>query len=261
MITKLGLLQSREAAKAAILAGQVFVGGRCVKKPSADVSDGAEIEIRGETRKFVSRGGYKLERALDFFSIDVNNCVCLDLGASTGGFTDCLLQHGAAMVYAVDVGHGQLDAKLSCHDRVVAIEGVNAREIRPELLGEAPDFASVDLSFISLALVLPALREVLPSHSEAVCLVKPQFEAGRGNVGKNGVVREEKTHIRVLEEFIKNAHISGFAVRGIIHSPVQEAGGNLEFLAYLAGNGDNQINIRDIIKSAHTDVSEKDGQA
>ena len=254
LIASRGLLQSREAAKAAVLGGHVFVGGKCVKKPSTDVNEHAEIEIRGETRKFVSRGGYKLERALDFFDIGVGDRVCLDLGASTGGFTDCILQRGARLIYAVDVGHGQLDEKLSGDDRVVAIEGLNAREIRPELFGSVPDFATVDLSFISLALVLPALREVLRPDGEAVCLVKPQFEAGRGNVGKNGVVRDEKTHIRVLAEFIQNAHDSGFSVRGITYSPVHDAGGNIEFLAHLSGDGDNQINVRDIIKAAYADV-------
>ena len=254
LIATRGLTQSREAAKSAILEGFAFVDGKCVRKPSTDVPEAAEIEIRGESRKFVSRGGYKLEHALDFFEIGVCGHVCLDLGASTGGFTDCLLQRGAALVYAVDVGHGQLDATLSLDDRVVAIEGVNARDLRPELLGDAPSFATVDLSFISLALVLPALRGVMLPEGVAICLVKPQFEAGRGNVGKNGIVRDEKTHIRVLEEFVQNAQISGFAVRGITYSPMRGGGGNLEFLAYLAGDGNVQINIRDVIKSAHADV-------
>ena len=254
LISTRGLTQSREAAKSAILEGFAFVDGKCVNKPSAEVSETAEIEIRGESRKFVSRGGYKLEHALDFFEIDVGGCVCLDLGASTGGFTDCLLQRGAVLVYAVDVGHGQLDVTLGLDDRVVAIEGVNARDLRPELLGDAPDFAAVDLSFISLALVLPALRGVMMPEGVAICLVKPQFEAGRGNVGKNGIVRDEKTHIRVLEEFVKNAQISGFAVRGITYSPMRGGGGNLEFLACLAGDGNSQISVRDIIKSAHADV-------
>ena len=253
LISSRGLTQSREAAKTAIASGHVFVNGKNVIKPSTETDDDAEIEIHGEARKFVSRGGFKLEHALDCFDIDIKGRICLDLGASTGGFTDCLLQRGARFVYAVDVGHGQLDETLACDNRILSIEGVNAREISPELFVASPDFATVDLSFISLALILPALKPVLPQNGQAVCLIKPQFEAGKGSVGKNGIVRDEKTHIRVLEEFIQNAHISGFAVRGITHSPLRGGIGNLEFLAFLAFDGDKQINVREIIKSAHKD--------
>ena len=252
LLSTRGLLPSREAAKAAVLNGNVFVNGKNVTKPSADIPDDAVIELHGEVRKYVSRGGKKLERALDYFDIDVKGKICLDLGASTGGFTDCLLQRGAKLVYAVDVGHGQLDQKLANDDRVVPIEGLNARDISRGLLGEAPGFATLDLSFISLALVLPKLRAVLPQEGTAVCLIKPQFEAGLGSVGKNGIVRDEKTHLRVLEEFIQNAKNSGFSVRGITHSPILGGSGNLEFLAYLASDGGNPINLGDIIKSART---------
>jgi len=261
LITVRGLVKSREIAKAAISNNRVFVNGKCISKPSAEVSDNAEIEIRGEIQKFVSRGGNKLERALDYFDIDVKEKICLDLGASTGGFTDCLLQHGAKLVFAVDVGHDQLDKSLRGDSRVVSIEGVNAREINRGLIGVVPDLATVDLSFISLALILPALREVLPDNGEAVCLIKPQFEAGKGNVGKKGIVRDEKTHIRVMEEFIQNAHVNGFAVRGIMLSPISGGDGNIEFLAHLAGDGGKQINVRDTVKAARNDANEKDEQA
>lgn len=249
-----GLLPSREAAKTAILEGSVTVDGRIVKKPSADIDESARLELSADVQKYVGRGGFKLEKALEFFGIVVEGRVCLDLGASTGGFTDCLLQRGARLVYAVDVGHSQLAESLRSDSRVVSLEGINARELSPDMLEIAPELATVDLSFISLALVLPQLRCVLGGDGEAVCLVKPQFEAGRGSVGKNGIVRDEKVHIRVLEEFIAAAEASGFAVRGLTYSPVRGGSGNLEFLAHLAGSCGSIIDIRHIVKTAHTDV-------
>lgn len=245
------LLKSREAARSAILNGQVFVNGVCINKPSEIVTEQAVIEIRGEMQRYVSRGGYKLEKAIDFFDIDVKGLACLDLGASTGGFTDCLLQHGAALVYAVDVGHGQLDETLNNDSRVISKEGVNARDLINVNFETIPSFATVDLSFISLSLVLPALRQVLPSDGQVVCLVKPQFEAGRGSIGKNGIVRDERVHFTVLENFIKFSHDCGFSVKGITHSPIRGGEGNIEFLSYLAGGSEKIIDIREIVKSAH----------
>ncbi|MDR0904899.1 MAG: TlyA family RNA methyltransferase [Oscillospiraceae bacterium] len=250
-----GLVSGRDAAKAAIKSGAVYVDGKPADKPSAAVAPSALIEVRAETQKYVSRGGLKLEHALRAFAVSPQNRVCLDCGASTGGFTDCLLQHGAAKVYAVDVGTNQLSEILRNDTRVVNIEKTNARDITPELFSEAPDFATIDVSFISLSLVLPAIRAVIAAGGEVICLVKPQFEAGRENVGKRGVVKDAKTHIAVLEAFTAAARSLGFAVVALTHSPLRGPEGNIEFLAHLThGGADAKLDIRRVVDTAHKEL-------
>jgi 23S rRNA (cytidine1920-2'-O)/16S rRNA (cytidine1409-2'-O)-methyltransferase len=250
-----GFFPSRERAKSAIQSGAVYIDGKQSAKPGATYPDDAEIELRGETLGFVSRGGLKLEYALDNFKVSPAGLVCADIGASTGGFTDCLLRRGAKLVYAIDVGHGQLARELREDRRVVNIEGVNARDLQPRLFGESPELrpelAVIDVSFISLALVLPSVKLALP-EAEIICLIKPQFEAGRGKVGKNGIVRDVKTHIEVLDSFVSNARASRYAIAGLTYSPVSGAEGNLEFLAHLSvAGGDIAIDTALIAKSAH----------
>lgn len=224
-----GLVESRSQARALIMAGAVRVGGRVIDKPGMPLPEGA-LEIAGGGR-FVSRGGEKLQRALDRFPLDPAGAVCADLGASTGGFTDCLLQAGAARVYAVDVGRGQLHWKLRQDERVVVIERQNARYL--ESLPEPVALVVADLSFISLALILPTMRRLLAPAGEAVTLVKPQFEAGREAVGKGGVVRDPATHRAVLHRFLDDARREGFLTLGLIPSPLRGPAGNVEFLAHL----------------------------
>jgi 23S rRNA (cytidine1920-2'-O)/16S rRNA (cytidine1409-2'-O)-methyltransferase len=250
-----GLVSGRDAAKAAIKSGAVFVDGKPADKPSAAVAPDSVLELRAETQKYISRGGLKLERALTEFRVDPSGRVCLDCGASTGGFTDCLLKHGAAKVYAVDVGTNQLAEALRNDARVVNIERTNARDIAPALFGETPDLVTVDVSFISLSLVLPALRAVIAPDGEVICLVKPQFEAGRNKVGKRGVVKDAKTHLAVLEAFTATARSLGFAVRGLTHSPLRGPEGNIEFLAHLSlGGADAAPDIRRVTDTAHKEL-------
>lgn len=228
-----GHAESREKAKALIMAGAVFVNGEKQTKPGTPVSDDAEIEVRGEKLPFVSRGGLKLQKALQVFPIDPTGLTCIDCGASTGGFTDCLLQKGARHVYAVDVGYGQLAWSLRCDDRVTVMERTNARSLTPDMFSERMDLAVMDMSFISLHLVLPAVRTLLTEAGQVVCLVKPQFEAGREKVGKNGVVRDPATHREVLHNAMGYAVANGFAVRGLDFSPVKGPEGNIEYLMFV----------------------------
>ena len=202
LLVELGMAESRAKAQATIMSGLVFVNGQRVDKPGTSVLKTAPIEVRGNTLKYVSRGGLKLEKAMSSFGLKLDGCVCGDIGASTGGFTDCMLQNGAVKVYAVDVGYGQLDWKLRSDERVVSLERTNARNLTHEEIPEELDFASVDVSFISLKLILPALARVLKSDGHVVCLVKPQFEAGKDKVGKKGVVRDPEVHKEVLETFL-----------------------------------------------------------
>ena len=225
-----GLFASREKAKAAIAGGLVYVNGRRVAKPSTAIGACDVLEIRGETLRYVGRGGLKLERALEAFSVDVTGARCVDLGASTGGFTDCLLQHGAGFVISVDVGHGQLDARLAADPRVRSLEGTDARAVTPELLGGAVDVAVTDVSFISLAKVLPAMAGALRDGGVAICLIKPQFEAGREHVGKRGVVRDASVHRAVIERILGEAHAAGLRPRALDHSPITGPEGNIEYL-------------------------------
>lgn len=228
-----GLCDSRERARAVIMAGDVFVNGQRSDKPGAAYADDVDIRVRASAPKYVSRGGLKLERALDFFGGDPKGLVCLDCGASTGGFTDLMLQRGARLVYAVDVGYGQLAWSLRQDPRVVVMERTNARYLTADMFPERPCLATVDVSFISLSLILPAIRAVLTEDGQVFCLIKPQFEAGRDKIGKKGVVHDPLTHRKVLLDFIKNSENSGFFVKNITWSPIKGPEGNIEFLGHL----------------------------
>lgn len=220
-----GLAPSREKARTLIMAGSVYVNNQKFDKPGDTVSDDAEIEVRGSTLKYVSRGGLKLEKAMQLFPIDLNGKICMDIGASTGGFTDCMLQNGAQKVYSVDVGYGQLAWQLRQDPRVVNLERTNARYLTREQVPEEIDFFSVDVSFISLRIILPAVRPLLRDGGQAVCLIKPQFEAGREKVGKKGVVRDRAVHEEVVETICRFAVENGYSVLGLTFSPGQRAGG------------------------------------
>ena len=229
-----GLAESRQKAQAIIMAGQVYVNGQKVDKAGAPVAEDAVMEVRGKTLRYVSRGGLKLEKAMACWPIELNGAVCADIGASTGGFTDCMLQNGAEKVYAVDVGYNQLDWKLRTHPQVVCMERTNARYLTAEQIPQPLDFFSVDVSFISLNLILPALRPLMKATGQGVCLVKPQFEAGKDKVGKKGVVRDPKVHLEVLEHFLEHAANAGFYVKDITFSPIKGPEGNIEYLGYLS---------------------------
>lgn len=228
-----GLAPSREKARTLIMAGSVYVNNQKFDKPGDTVSDDAEIEVRGSTLKYVSRGGLKLEKAMQLFPIDLNGKICMDIGASTGGFTDCMLQNGAQKVYSVDVGYGQLAWQLRQDPRVVNLERTNARYLTREQVPEEIDFFSVDVSFISLRIILPAVRPLLRDGGQAVCLIKPQFEAGREKVGKKGVVRDRAVHEEVVEMICRFAVENGYSVLGLTFSPVKGPEGNIEYLVYL----------------------------
>ena len=233
LLVERGLQESRQKAQATIMSGLVFVSGQRVDKPGTAVLNDAPIEIRGNTLKYVSRGGLKLEKAMAEFPIDLNGRICGDIGASTGGFTDCMLQNGASKVYAVDVGYGQLAWKLREDPRVVCLERTNARYLTHEQVPDALDFASVDVSFISLKLILPPLNGLLKDGGHAACLVKPQFEAGKEKVGKKGVVRDPAVHKEVLEHYLEHAKEAGFGVLGLTYSPIRGPEGNIEYLGFL----------------------------
>jgi len=249
-----GLAESREKARALVIAGAVTVDGQVATKPANTVAEGQQVAVRGGD-DFVSRGGHKLEKALDTFPIDLTGLTCIDVGASTGGFTDCMLQHGAVFVYAVDVGYGQLAWRLRQDDRVAVMERTNARYLEPGMLDRPASFASIDVSFISLRLILPALRRVLSPPFTVVALIKPQFEAGRGKVGKHGVVREAATHIEVIEGVLAAARAMGFAVRGLTYSPIKGPQGNIEYLVYLTDSGEDAASdIEDVVSEAHASL-------
>ena len=228
-----GLAESRERAKALVMSGDVFVGGSRAQKPGMQIDEDAEIEIRGIRLEYTSRGGLKLEKALQVFDVKPEGRICIDCGASTGGFTDCLLKSGAKMVYAVDVGYGQLAWSLRCDERVVVMERTNIRYVTDEMFAVKPSLAVIDVSFISLKLVLPVVRGILTDDGEVICLIKPQFEAGRDLVNK-GVIRDPQTHKAVLDTFLQNAADAGFYVKNLTFSPVTGPKGNIEYLAHLA---------------------------
>ncbi len=228
-----GLCQSRERAKIVIMEGLVYVNGQKSDKAGTQVKDDDNIEVRGETLKYVSRGGKKLEKAMEVFPIDLNSAICMDIGASTGGFTDCMLQNGASKVYSVDVGYGQLAWSLRTDERVVNLERTNIRYLTEEQVPDLLDFISVDVSFISLTLVLPVAYRFLKEGRSMVCLVKPQFEAGRENVGKKGVVRDPAIHEMVIEKVATFAKEQGFAILGLDYSPIKGPEGNIEYLLHL----------------------------
>lgn len=232
-VFELGISESREKAKALIMAGQIYVNGMKAIKPGVTVNSTDKIELKGNTLPYVSRGGLKLEKAMKVFPITLDKKVCMDIGASTGGFTDCMLQNGAVKVYSIDVGYGQLAWKLRSDSRVVNLERTNFRYVTHEQIPEDIDFASIDVSFISLKLIFPALMPLLKSDGECVCLVKPQFEAGKDKVGKKGVVREKSTHIEVIENVVSYASDNGFSVLNLDFSPVKGPEGNIEYLLYI----------------------------
>jgi 23S rRNA (cytidine1920-2'-O)/16S rRNA (cytidine1409-2'-O)-methyltransferase len=229
-----GLVESRQKAQAIIMSGQVYVAGQKVDKAGSPTAEDAPIEVRGGGLKYVSRGGLKLEKAMVTWPIALDGAVCADIGASTGGFTDCMLQNGASKVYAVDVGYGQFAWKLRSDPRVVCMERTNARYLTHEQVPDELDFASVDVSFISLNLILPPLAGLMKPEGQVVCLIKPQFEAGKEKVGKKGVVRDQAVHLEVLEHFLDHAKAAGFAVLGLTYSPIRGPEGNIEYLGWLS---------------------------
>lgn len=242
LLTKRGLSESREKAKRNIMAGLVYVDGVREDKPGAGFPEDARIELRGSAMPYVSRGGLKLEKAIRVFSVDPAGRVCADVGASTGGFTDCMLQNGAAKVYAIDVGRGQLDWRLRKDERVVCMERTNIRYVRPEDLSSPPSLITVDVSFISLSLVLPVLKEILAPGGQLLCLIKPQFEAGREQVGRKGVVRESSVQREVIERIVRLSLSLGFCLEGLDYSPIKGPEGNIEYLCLLReGGGDAPI--------------------
>lgn len=256
-----GLAPSREKARTLIMAGSVYVNNQKFDKPGDTVSDDAEIEVRGSTLKYVSRGGLKLEKAMQLFPIDLNGKICMDIGASTGGFTDCMLQNGAQRVYSVDVGYGQLAWQLRQDPRVVNFERTNARYLTREQVPEEIDFFSVDVSFISLRIILPAVRPLLRDGGQAVCLIKPQFEAGREKVGKKGVVRDRAVHEEVVETICRFAVENGYSVLGLTFSPVKGPEGNIEYLVYLE-KSDAPVHMADctphsVVEESHAALDAK----
>ena len=252
LMTEQNLAESREKARAIIMSGQVFVNGQRVDKPGTAIDPAASIEVRGEVCPYVSRGGLKLEKALKYFGVDPTGYVCSDSGASTGGFTDCLLQQGAANVFAIDVGYGQLAWKIRSDPRVVTMERTNIRYVTPEQLGEPLDLSVVDVSFISLRIVLPAIYELLKPDGQALCLIKPQFEAGKEKVGKKGVVREAQTHIDVVSDTCAMAEGLGFGVLNVTFSPVKGPEGNIEFLMHLRkGAQSAERDVPALVRQAH----------
>lgn len=253
-----GLVDSREKGKRVIMEGSVFVGNVRVDKPGEKLDEDAPITIKENPNIYVSRGGLKLERAIDKFNLCLENKIAMDIGASTGGFTDCMLRQGAAKVFAVDVGYGQLDWKLRNDPRVVVMERTNIRNVTKDDIKEDINFVSIDVSFISLRLVLPVAKSLLDENGEIVCLIKPQFEAGKDKVGKKGIVREKEIHFDVIKGIIEFCAEIHLGVMGLTFSPITGATGNIEFLAYLKNGMENKIDDRSIfavIEEAHNTLS------
>jgi len=255
-LTEQGLVATREKAKAVIMAGEVYVNEQKADKAGQMVSAEDKVEVRTDSLRYVSRGGLKLEKAMASFPISLEGAICMDIGASTGGFTDCMLQNGAAKVYAIDVGYGQLAWSLRTDARVVNLERTNIRYVTEAEVPDRPDFASIDVSFISLRLVLPVAYQRLRDDGEVVCLIKPQFEAGREKVGKGGVVRDKETHREVIENVISFAKETGFAVLGLEFSPVKGPKGNIEYLLHLSKTDKESIDapINEIVDRAHEEA-------
>ena len=253
LLVQQGYATSREKAKAIIMAGQVYVDGQKEDKAGSMFKEEAKIEVRGNTLKYVSRGGLKLEKAMEVFPIDLNGCIAADIGASTGGFTDCMLQNGAKKVYSVDVGYGELAWKLRSDERVVVLERTNARYLSREQVPDPLDFASIDVSFISLKLIFPALHDLLRKGGQVVSLIKPQFEAGREFVGKKGIVRDPKVHRMVLEQYLEHAEAADFSVLDLTYSPITGQEGNIEYLGFLEkGAGcSRRLDLQAVIDASH----------
>lgn len=253
-----GYAPSREKAKALIMAGIVYVNNQKVDKAGFELKDGDVLEVRGKTLQYVSRGGLKLEKAMQEFPITLEGKICMDVGASTGGFTDCMLQNGAVKVYSVDVGYGQLAWKLRIDERVVNLERTNFRYATREQIPDEIDFASVDVSFISLKHILPNLNTLLAFDGQAVCLIKPQFEAGKEKVGKKGVVRDLNVHLEVVENVINLAVENGFSVMGLQFSPIKGPEGNIEYLIYLNKSANpivsENVNAKELVNMSHTEL-------
>ena len=260
LLVQAGLAGGRDRAKALIMAGQVYADGVQMTKPGQEVERSAALEVRENPIPWVSRGGLKLQKALEIFPISLTDAACADIGASTGGFTDCMLSHGAARVYAVDVGYGQLAWKLREDPRVISLERTNARYLTAAQIPQSLDFIGADVSFISLSLLFPVFHTLLAQKGQAVCLVKPQFEAGREKVGKNGVVRDPAVHLEVLERICKQATGQGFSLRGLSFSPVRGPRGNIEYLLYLSNDEDaenfGEELIKSIVRSAHEELNQ-----
>ena len=257
LLVKRNLAESREKAKAIIMSGIVYVDGQKEDKAGTMFEDTVSVEVRGHTLAYVSRGGLKLEKAMTHFGVTLNGKICMDVGASTGGFTDCMLQNGAVKVYSVDVGHGQLAWKLRNDERVVCMEKTNIRYVTPEDIPDRIQFASIDVSFISLTKVLGPVKELLTEDGQIVCLIKPQFEAGREKVGKKGVVREKSTHLEVIESVIAFAKSIGFGILNLEFSPIKGPEGNIEYLLYLQNHPELadekgvEIDPKTIVEEAH----------
>ena len=260
LLVKNGLAESREKAKAIIMSGIVYVDGQKEDKAGTTFEETAKLEVRGATLRYVSRGGLKLEKAMTHFGVELSGKVCMDVGASTGGFTDCMLQNGAVKVYAVDVGHGQLAWKLRNDPRVVCMEKTNIRYVTPEDIEEPVEFASIDVSFISLTKVLGPVKELLTENGQIVCLIKPQFEAGREKVGKKGVVREKSTHLEVIEMVISFAVSIGFEVMNLEYSPIKGPEGTIEYLLHLQNHRAGEhfenvpVNPSAVVEAAHGEL-------
>lgn len=254
LLVKQGLAESREKAKAVIMAGEVFVDNQREDKAGQTFPVTAKIEVRGKKMKYVSRGGYKLERAMEAFPIVLKDKVCMDVGSSTGGFTDCMLQNGARFVYAIDVGTNQLAWKLRQDERVKSMERTNIRYVVPEDIGEPVDFVSIDVAFISLTKVLAPVKALMKEEGQIVCLIKPQFEAGREKVGKKGVVRDKKVHREVIETVMNHSLSLGFHILGIDHSPIRGPEGNIEYLLYMENStvtDENKMDVAALVERAH----------
>jgi len=255
-----GYAESREKAKAMIMAGIVYVNNQKSDKAGYILKPDDLLEVRGAALKYVSRGGLKLEKAIDVFSVSLKDFICADIGASTGGFTDCMLQNGAKKVYSIDVGYGQLAWKLRSDERVVNLERTNFRYVTSEQVPDLLDFASVDVSFISLSHILPVMNTLLKDDGKSVCLIKPQFEAGKENVGKKGVVRDKNVHIDVIKKIVDLAVLNGFSVLGLDFSPIKGPEGNIEYLCYLQKSENPvslyPISIEEIVEKSHNDLKE-----
>ncbi len=253
-----GFAETREKAKAMIMAGSVYLNGQKALKGGVNVKETDVIEVRGAVNPFVSRGGLKLNKAVSSFGLDLNDCICMDIGASTGGFTDCMLTNGAKKVYAIDVGYGQLAWKLRCDERVVNLERTNFRYVTREQVPDEVDFASVDVSFISLKLILPVMHTLLRDGGRSVCLIKPQFEAGKENIGKKGVVRDKSVHEDVVRNITLFASENGFKVIGVDFSPIKGPEGNIEYLMYIEKCDSGEVlwngSVEELVERSHENL-------
>lgn len=253
-----GLVESREKGKRVIMEGAVFVGTERIDKPGQKLDEDVEIRIKVNPNVYVSRGGLKLEKSIDLFELNLKEKISMDIGASTGGFTDCMLRNGAKKVFAVDVGYGQLDWKLRNDNRVIVMERTNIRHVKKEDIGEDIDFISIDVSFISLKLVLPVAKELLNNNGEIIALIKPQFEAGREKVGKKGIVRDENIHFEVIKDIVDFCMENNLGPYGLTYSPITGATGNIEFLIYIKNNTSISIDdnkILEVIDEAHKNLT------